>query len=122
MTDAQLLTEYVHHASQEAFAALVGRYIDIVYAAARRQVVDPGMAEDITQAVFLLLSRRAGSLRNPAALGAWLLQTTRYAACDALKTRMRQTAPRTTGRHHEARIHSISGHQRVSLADLCPGR
>jgi len=40
--DLQLLRDYVEHNSQDAFADLVRRYVDLVYAAALRQVRDPG--------------------------------------------------------------------------------
>lgn len=46
MQDQQLLSEYRRTRSQRAFAELVRRYADVVYAAARRQVKVPAMAED----------------------------------------------------------------------------
>src|SRR5688500_1612070 len=62
--DWQLLQEYRVNRSSEAFATLMSRYRDFVYAAAMRQVDDPLIAEEITQAVFITLDRRASSLKD----------------------------------------------------------
>src|SRR5437016_1467059 len=78
----QLLHDYARTGSQAAFAGLVERHINLVYAAARRQMRDTHLAEDVTQAVFVVLARRAGSVRSGAVLPAWLLSTTRYAAAN----------------------------------------
>ena len=59
MDDSQLLQQFARDRSQDAFGALVGRYIDLVYSAAKRQLHDPGAAQDATQAVFLLLAQKA---------------------------------------------------------------
>ncbi len=78
MVESVLLTEYAKDRSPQAFRRLVERYIEIVYASARRQLADAHLAEDVTQAVFILLSRKAGEIPGDRPLSAWLLTTTRY--------------------------------------------
>ncbi len=85
MSDAELLHEYLATGSESAFADLVERHINLVYSAARRQVHDNHMADDITQAVFIVLARKAASIRNSAMLGAWLLKTARQTSCNAIR-------------------------------------
>jgi RNA polymerase sigma factor (sigma-70 family) len=90
MDDSRLLLDFVTTGSESAFAHLVNRHVDLVYAAALRHVRDAALAQDITQAVFLLLARKAGSLRHEAVLAAWLLRATRYASLDAIKLQNRR--------------------------------
>jgi RNA polymerase sigma factor (sigma-70 family) len=89
-SDAELLEEFVRRKSDAAFGEIVRRYTNLVYAAARRQVRDPDMADDVTQAAFLVLARRASSV-SPKYLPAWLLTTTRLCALDAIKKQTRRT-------------------------------
>jgi len=62
----------------------------MVYSAARRHVGDAHLAEDVTQAVFILLFSKVSSIRNPAQLVGWLYKTTRYTACNAMKIENRR--------------------------------
>ncbi len=80
MDDLALLREYVTRHSEAAFAELVGRRIGFVYSAALRQVREPLMAEEITQAVFIILAQKAGRLSEKTVLIGWLFRTTRYTA------------------------------------------
>ena len=61
------------------------RYVNLVYSSARRQVGDSHMAEEITQAVFIVLARKADTIRRGTILSAWLIRTTHYTAANALK-------------------------------------
>jgi RNA polymerase sigma factor (sigma-70 family) len=91
-SDRDLLQSYAATGSQEAFAALVRRHLDLVYSAARRQVRSPELAEEIAQAVFLDLSRAAGSVPADAPLAAWLYVVTRRTAVDAIRRESRRQA------------------------------
>ena len=97
-----LVREFAANQSETAFAALVERHIALVHSAALRQVGDTHLAEEITQAVFIILARKAASLGSKTILSAWLYRTTRYAAADALRARRRRQA-----REQEAHMQSI---------------
>jgi RNA polymerase sigma factor (sigma-70 family) len=85
-TDMQLLHDYAASGSQDAFAQLVERRVDLVYSAALRQVRDTHLAHDITQAVFVVLARKARSLDGSRThLSGWLIATTHWVALDALR-------------------------------------
>jgi DNA-directed RNA polymerase specialized sigma24 family protein len=57
--DGALLGAFAREGSEAAFRALVERHSGWVYAAAFRQLRDANLAEDATQAVFVLLCQRA---------------------------------------------------------------
>jgi RNA polymerase sigma factor (sigma-70 family) len=90
MDDRQLLAQYARNHSPDAFAELVRRYADLVYSSARRQLGNSDLVEDVSQAVFILLSRKAGGVRGP--LGGWLIRTTCFACRDARKMAARRCA------------------------------
>jgi RNA polymerase sigma factor (sigma-70 family) len=89
-TDAELLSDYAASRSDAAFAGLVERYVGLVYSSALRQVDSPQLAEDITQAVFIILARKSGSLGGKTILPGWLCRTAHFVARDALRTERRR--------------------------------
>ncbi len=92
LEDKQLLQRFVRDNSQEAFAALTARYLNLVYAVCRREMGDSDAAEDVTQAVFLILARKAPGLGRNVVLSGWLFQTARFAAKNARLTAQRRAA------------------------------
>ena len=98
--DSALLRRFAENNSDEAFAALVTRHINLVYSVALRQVGNPHHAEEITQAVFIILARKAGQLRHDKALSSWLFQVTRLTANNFLRSEMRR-------RHREQEAHDM---------------
>jgi RNA polymerase sigma factor (sigma-70 family) len=83
-SDAELLDDYVRRRSDAAFAELVRRYVNLVHGSATRQLIDHHLADDVTQAVFIVLARKAGKIRGDYLAG-WLLNTTRFCVADARK-------------------------------------
>jgi RNA polymerase sigma factor (sigma-70 family) len=71
-TDSELLRRYVAAGDEAAFAELVHRHGAMVLGLCRRVVGDHHAAEDVFQAAFLTLARKARSIRRPEALAAWL--------------------------------------------------
>jgi uncharacterized protein (TIGR03435 family) len=88
--DLNLLREFARNNSEEAFAALVARHLNLVYSVALRSVRDAHLAEEITQAVFIILARKADSLGDKIILSGWLCRTARYASANALKIQRRR--------------------------------
>jgi RNA polymerase sigma factor (sigma-70 family) len=72
LTDAVLLERYTSRREEAAFAALVRRYSPLVLSVCRRVLHHEQDAEDAFQAVFCVLAQKAASIRQRAAVGAWL--------------------------------------------------
>ncbi len=88
--DLNLLREFARNDSEEAFATLVSRHVNLVYSVALRQVRDTHLAGEITQAVFIILARKADSLGDRTILPGWLCRTARYASANALTIQRRR--------------------------------
>lgn len=108
MDDLELLREYATTQSESAFAKLVDRHAGLVYSAARRQMEDPQLAGEVTQAVFLILSRKAASMPAGTILSGWLVRTTRYAAANAI--RREQTRQRHEREVMNTALHPVDSH------------
>ncbi len=94
MTDSQqLLAEYARSGSDAAFRELVARFVDLVYSTALRLVEgDTHRAEDVTQTVFVDLSRLARTLPHEVRLGGWLHRHTCFVAANTLRGERRRQA------------------------------
>lgn len=99
----QLLREFAERQSETAFSELVRRHLNLVYSVALRQTGNAHQAEEITQAVFIILARKAGSLGRKTILSGWLYQTARLTAANFLRTERRRAF-----REQEAYMQSLS--------------
>src|SRR5205814_25742 len=98
-SDLDLLKEYAGRNSEEAFATLVKRHLNLVYSAALRQVRSPQLAEEVSQSVFSDLAQNAHKLRSGTILTAWLYQVTRRTAIDVVRREAHRQRERTCRRH-----------------------
>ena len=85
--DQELLTSYIANRDEAAFAALADRHGSMVLGICRRLLGSAQDAEDACQAVFLVLARKAASIRKRQSLASWLYGT---AMRIAQKARSRQ--------------------------------
>ncbi len=103
LDDSALLRAYAERGSEAAFATLVARHINKVYSVALRHTGNAHHAEEITQAVFVILARKGGALGKRVVLEGWLYQTARLTALAFVRSEMRRSR-----REQEAYMQSIS--------------
>src|SRR5262245_14093195 len=100
--DMTLVREYAQSNSEQAFATLVSRHINLVYSVALRQLGDASLAEEVSQAVFIILARKAKSLSPKTILSGWLCRTARYVSAAILKNQRRRQS-----REQESHMQSL---------------
>lgn len=89
-TDFELLRDFARHGDQSAFADLVRRHLDLVYATALRKVEDSGAAEELAQNVFGILARKSWQFGRDDSVAAWLYRTTLLEAREWLRGELRR--------------------------------
>jgi len=92
MNGTDLLAEFRKTRSEGAFSELVRRYTNLVYSAANRRLSHAGLAQEVTQIVFIRLAKAVPNLRGDAELVAWLHRTTVHVSIDLWRTEMRRRA------------------------------
>jgi RNA polymerase sigma factor (sigma-70 family) len=90
LNDLDLLREYLETGAEEPFRTLMERHARMVYGTVLRMARDHSLAEDATQAVFILLSRKGSSLPADTILAGWLYRTARFVALGALRNQKRR--------------------------------
>jgi RNA polymerase sigma factor (sigma-70 family) len=95
LTEGQLLDRFASGRDETAFVALVERHGPMVLGVCRRFLRDPNDVDDAFQATFLVLVRKAGTLRRKELLGNWLYgvacRVSRRARCAASRRSSRFT-------------------------------
>ncbi|MCU0703723.1 MAG: sigma-70 family RNA polymerase sigma factor [Fimbriiglobus sp.] len=95
LPDRELLERYARQGDEQAFAAIVARHGRMVKALCRRVLGNDADADDAVQAVFLVLVRKAGSIRDRNGLANWLYGVAHNVARKAQQTRTRRAAKET---------------------------
>ena len=88
-TDQELLREYIT-GTEDAFADLAHRHVDLVYSTALRLLNNSSLAEEVTQRTFLTLSQNARKLQDRSILTGWLYETTRNFAITTIRAEHRR--------------------------------
>ena len=89
-SDSQLLRAYSENRSDEAFATLVRRHIDLVHSAAMRMVCDSHLAQDVTQNTFVALAKNVAELKTRPVIAGWLHRTAQNIAAQTVRTDVRR--------------------------------
>ena len=89
-TDQELLREHFETGSEDAFADLVHRHVDLVYSTALRILNNFSLAEEVTQRTFLALSQNARKLQDRSILTGWLYETARNSAVTTIRSENRR--------------------------------
>ncbi|HEY5232460.1 MAG TPA: sigma-70 family RNA polymerase sigma factor [Verrucomicrobiae bacterium] len=90
LDDIALLKQFAETDSEPAFAGIVSRHLNHVYSTALRSAGDPHAAQEISQAVFIILARKAKSLGAKTILSGWLHRTARLTAANYLRGEIRR--------------------------------
>jgi RNA polymerase sigma factor (sigma-70 family) len=114
--DCELVSDYAANGSETAFRSLVSRHADLVYATALRQVGDHGMAEEITQNVFVTLARKAPRLAGVETLAGWLHRS----AILESKARIRAELRRRRRENAAAELATIQSQGTLANSELVP--
>jgi RNA polymerase sigma factor (sigma-70 family) len=88
--DGDLLAQFSRTRSEDAFGELVRRHIGLVHSVALRHTDNLRQAEEITQAVFILLAHKADSIGSKTLLSGWLYHAARLTASNVRRSEFRR--------------------------------
>src|SRR3954452_3100532 len=97
-----LLARFADRGDEAAFEAIVARHGPMVLGVCRRALADPLDVEDAFQATFLVLVRRAGSVRDADRLAPWLYGVARGVTARARARAIRRRTRERSGAAPEA--------------------
>lgn len=89
-SDHELLDIYCSKKLEEAFSELVKRHINMVYTRCLRTLHNPDLAQDITQAVFIMFEKKSEEISKKKNVSGWLYKAAKFASIDALRVEMRK--------------------------------
>src|SRR5262245_29042619 len=116
LTDSELLERFVARRDEAAFEALVRRHGPMVLAVCRRVLRHEADAEDAFQATFLVLVRKAASIRQRGLVGNWLYGVALNVAQKAkAMSRTRRTKEMAAGRMVKPKVAEEVWHQAQAL-------
>jgi RNA polymerase sigma factor (sigma-70 family) len=113
LSDRELLERFTVGRDEAAFAALLDRHGPTVWRVCRGLLADPHDAQDAFQATFLVLVRRAGSIRDRESLGNWLFGVARRVSLRAIRESSRR-------RRREQRVARVDLTEDRPADDLSP--
>jgi RNA polymerase sigma factor (sigma-70 family) len=112
--DGVSLERFTNHADEAAFNALMRRHGPLVWSVSLRGTRHEQDAEDVYQATFLLLARKASSIRKTGSVSSWL-----YGVAHRLALRARSHAARHREReHHAVPVRESSGSDDLTVREL----
>src|SRR5262245_55858562 len=119
VTDRELLRRFVEDADQAAFAAIVRRHTGMVLGVCRRSLAHRQDAEDACQATFLVLARKAKSVRWRSSVANWLYATARKVAHNARVAAERRTRreARAAGAGSVPPVDRMTGRELLAILD-----
>jgi RNA polymerase sigma factor (sigma-70 family) len=88
--DQVLLRAYARDRCEASFSEIVHRHVDFVHSTAWRILRDSGLAEEVTQRVFLALAQHSAKLQERASITGWLHETARNLAINTVRSEERR--------------------------------
>lgn len=117
-TDGELLLEFARDGSEPAFAALVERHGAMVHGVGLRVLGDHHEAQDVCQAVFLALARKAGSLRKDPSVSGWLHHVAVCMARDVREARNRRKVREEKAMQHSSTLEPTTADRQAFRSEL----
>src|SRR5579883_2324935 len=117
--DRQLLERFLDNRDEAAFATLLDRHGAMVLRLCRRILHDAHEAEDAFQATFLVLARKAGTVRKQQSLGSWLYRVAYHVAirARAVAARREEIGARRPRPATVDPLAEVSGRELLSVLD-----